>query len=82
MLSVITLVSKKSAIMHYTTALYALKKENDANYRLEILHVCAVIVILQSANTTLLAWHYFLREKIGSNTFCTDFISMQYVKKT
>ena len=42
MLSVITLASKKSTIMHYTTALNASKKENDTNYRFEIFYACAL----------------------------------------
>ena len=58
MLSAITLASKKSTIMHYTTALNASKKENDTNYRFEFFYACAVIVTSQSAKTTLLAWHY------------------------
>ena len=36
MLSVIMRASKKSTIMHYTTALNASKKENDTHYRFEI----------------------------------------------
>ena len=68
MLSVITLASKKSPITHYTTALSASKKENYTNYRFEMVCACAVIVTLQSAQTTLLPWHYFWREEIGSDT--------------
>ena len=42
MLSVIRLVSKKSMIMHYMTALNASKKENDMNYCFEMFYVWAV----------------------------------------
>ena len=52
-------------IMHYTTVLTASKKENDTNYQFEIFYRWAVIVTLQSAKTTLLAWHYFWREELG-----------------
>ena len=69
MLPVITLASKKSMIMQYMTALNASKKENDTKYRFEIFCGCTVIVTLQSAKTTLLAWHYFWQEEIGSDTF-------------
>ena len=54
------------------TALTASKKENDTNYRFEIFYAWAVIVTLQSAKTTLLAWHYFWWEEIRSDTFWTD----------
>ena len=74
MLSVITLASKKSTIVHYTTALNASKKENDTKYLFEIFYACAVIVTLQSAKTTLLAWHYFWREEIRLDTFWTDLV--------
>ena len=69
MLSVITLTSKKSTIIHYTTALNASKQENDTEYQFEIFYACAVVVTLRFAKTTLLAWHYFWREEIGSDTF-------------
>ena len=74
MLSVILLAGKKLMIMHYTTALNALKKENDTNYWCEIIYAWAVIVTLQSAKTTLLAWHYFLvkRYKVGYFGYFTD----------
>ena len=74
MLSVITLVSKKLMIMHYTTALNASKQENDTNYPFDIFYACAVIVRLQSFKTTLLAWHYFWPEEIGLDTFWTDLV--------
>ena len=61
--------------MHYTTELNASKKGNDANYRFEICYACAVIVTSPSAKTTLLAWHYFWWEEIGSDTFWTDLVS-------
>ena len=41
-------------MMHYTTALNALKKENDTNYWFEIFYAWTLIVMLQSAKTTLL----------------------------
>ena len=60
--------------MHYTTALNASKNENDTDYRFKDFYACAVIVTLQSAKTTLLAWHNFWWEEIGSDTFWTDFV--------
>ena len=53
------------------------------NYRFEIFYKCAVIMTLQSAKTTLLAWHYFGREETKSDTFgqtsyinCCRFITL------
>ena len=60
--------------MHYTTGLNASKKENDTNNRFEIFYARGVIVTLQSTKTTLLAWHYFWREEIESDTFWTDLL--------
>ena len=82
MLSVITLASKKSTIMHYTTALNASKKENDTNCWFEFFYGWAVIVTLQSTKNTLLAWHYFWQEEIRSDTFWTDLIDgSTWIKK-
>ena len=74
MLSVITLVNKKSTIMYYMTALNASKKENDTNYWFEIFYAWAVIVMLRSATTTLLVWHYLWRKEIRSDTFLTGLV--------
>ena len=64
--------------MHYATALNASKKENVTNYRFEIFYAWAIIVTLQSVKTTVLAWHYFWREEIKSNTFWTDLVDCDY----
>ena len=70
MLSVIKLASKLSTIMRYAIALNASKKkEDDTNYRFKNFYACAAIKTLQSAEITLLAWYYFWREDVGSDTF-------------
>ena len=48
-----------------------LQKENDTNYWFEFFYAWAVIVMLQSAKTTLLVWHYFWWEEIRSDNFWT-----------
>ena len=74
MVSLITLASKKTKILHYTTALNVSQKENNTNYWFKIFYARAVIVTLQPAKNTLLPWYYFWLELIRSDTFWTDLV--------
>ena len=72
MLFVITLASKKSTIMHYTTALNASKKRMTPTIGLKFLCASSNCDVTIRQNHFAGVALFFKGEEIRSDTFCTD----------